>query len=149
MILKYQEGDLLKLPRTYYLAHCISADYALGAVIAKQINDVFQMRFKLKNRFGDISERYRVGKTYMVDNVFNLIAKEKYWHKPTYRSLKCSLYKMKDIIVDKNITQLAVPRIGCGLDKLCWDKVENIIEEVFGNTDIEITIYSLPKREEN
>ena len=148
MILNYQEGDLLKLPRTYYLAHCISADFALGAGIAKQINDVFQMRFKLNNRFGNVPERYRVGKTYLVDNVFNLVTKEKYWHKPTYRSLKCGLYKMKDIIVEKNISRLAMPRIGCGLDKLCWDNVADIIKEVFGNTDIEITVYSLQKRSE-
>lgn len=149
MTLNYQDGDLLKLPHTYYLAHCISADFALGAGIAKQINYIFKMRFKLNNRFGNTPERDRVGNVYLVDNVFNLVTKWRYFHKPTYQSLTCCLYKMKDMIIERNITQLAMPRIGCGLDKLCWDKVENIIREVFGDTDIEITVYSLPKREEN
>lgn len=34
-------------------------------------------------------------------------------------------------------------RIGCGLDKLSWEKVSLIIDEVFQHTDIAITIYSL------
>lgn len=34
-------------------------------------------------------------------------------------------------------------RIGCGLDGLQWEKVSAILEEVFENTDIKITVYSL------
>lgn len=34
-------------------------------------------------------------------------------------------------------------RIGCGLDKLKWEKVSVIIEEVFQHTDVVITVYSL------
>lgn len=35
---------------------------------------------------------------------------------------------------------IAMPKIGCGLDKLEWSKVKAIIEEVFAGTDIEILI---------
>lgn len=34
-------------------------------------------------------------------------------------------------------------RIGCGLDGLQWEKVSAILEEVFENTDIKITVYTL------
>ena len=33
-----------------------------------------------------------------------------------------------------------MPIIGCGLDKLQWDKVSKIIKEIFEDTDIEILV---------
>ena len=38
------------------------------------------------------------------------------------------------------ITKLAMPCIGCGLDKLKWEKVREIIKEIFEDMDIEILI---------
>lgn len=40
--------DLFSVPNDYYLAHCISADFALGAGIAVEFNKRFDMRRKLK-----------------------------------------------------------------------------------------------------
>ena len=36
-----------------------------------------------------------------------------------------------------------MPLIGCGLDQLEWDKVKDVIEDVFGDTDIDILICRL------
>lgn len=42
-----------------------------------------------------------------------------------------------------------MPRIGCGIDGLHWDKVSDLIKEVFGKENVEITIYTfVPKWEE-
>lgn len=79
---------------------------------------------------------------------FNLVTKEKYWQKPTYNSLKAVLINAKLyslMVSDKGVkkpkpVKLAMPRIGCGLDRLQWDKVKAIIEEVFANTDVEILV---------
>lgn len=38
--------------------------------------------------------------------------------------------------------------IGCGLDRLKWDQVSEILERVFGRSGISITVYSLPERAE-
>lgn len=38
--------------------------------------------------------------------------------------------------------------IGCGLDRLNWDQVSSILEQVFGDSGISITVYSLPERAE-
>ena len=40
-----------------------------------------------------------------------------------------------------SVKKVAMPVIGCGLDRLKWDKVSEIIKETFGDTDIEIIIY--------
>jgi O-acetyl-ADP-ribose deacetylase (regulator of RNase III) len=42
-----------------------------------------------------------------------------------------------------HVNHLAMPRIGCGLDGLEWDKVKLIIQRVFKQTECEITIYTL------
>ena len=76
-----------------------------------------------------------------IDNVFNLITKEKYWQKPTYKSLEDSLIEMREkISKNGNIKRLVMPKIGCGLDRLSWEKVEPMIKEIFKNLDIEIII---------
>ena len=45
--------------------------------------------------------------------------------------LYCNTFKIK---------KLAMPIIGCGLDKLEWSKVKDLIIQVFKNMDIEILI---------
>lgn len=47
---------------------------------------------------------------------------------------------MKTICQKETITKIAMPVIGCGLDKLSWDKVSEAIKEVFSDSDIEILV---------
>ena len=133
-----ENKDLFTVPQGYYLAHCISADFALGAGIAKTFDNVYNMRFKLFRDY-DCYE-YEGGDALLVDNVFNLVTKDKCYHKPTYRSLRESLEVMKHIMELGAITKLAMPKIASGLDRLDWDEVYDIICEVFEDTDIEILI---------
>ena len=41
---------------------------------------------------------------------------------------------------NKNIKKLVIPKIGCGLDRLSWDKVEPMVQEIFKDLDIEIVV---------
>ena len=134
--------DLFTIPKDYTLVHCISADYALGAGIAKE----FAKR-GVKEALKD-SYKTPVGKTVPTHATdwameFNLVTKEKYYYKPTYDTLRSALVHMKLYCGLWKIKKLAMPRIGCGLDKLKWDKVKQIIEKVFGDTDIEILVCSI------
>ena len=76
----------------------------------------------------------------MIDNVFNLVTKEKYWHKPTYQTLRAALVDMRKHIERYDIKYVAMPMIGSGLDRLEWFKVSEIIKDVFKNTDVEILV---------
>jgi hypothetical protein len=138
MVLIEKKMNLFEVDEKYYLAHCISSDYAFGAGIAVE----FAKRFKLKQNLkikgtGIYPDCIQVGK------VFNLVTKNKYWNKPTYKSLEESLILMKDIICERDVKYLAIPKIGCGLDRLSWGKVREIIQEVFKDIDIEILVCSL------
>lgn len=60
--------------------------------------------------------------------------------KPTYKTLKSALLDLKRQLIKNSEPEIAMPMIGCGLDKLQWAKVKAIIEEVFDNTNIDVTI---------
>lgn len=141
MIIMTEKRDLFTVPQGYYLAHCISADFALGAGIAKTFDEVYNMRFKLFREYDDYT--YEGGDALLIDNVFNLVTKPKAYHKPRYEALREALETMKDIMAMNATTKLAMPKIGCGLDRLSWDEVYKIICEVFENTDVEILICEL------
>lgn len=121
-----------------YYAHCISRDYALGAGIAVE----FDKRYDMRNRLLKLAEEKPETldeKCIEVENVFNLITKEKYWEKPSYNSLEESLLEMKEKL-SKNKKKLVIPKIGCGLDRLSWDKVEPMVQELFKDLDIELVV---------
>lgn len=130
--------DLFTMTQGYYLAHCISADFALGAGIAKAFDSVYNMRFKLFRQYPEYE--YQGGDALLVDNVFNLVTKKKCWHKPTYESLREALEMMKEQLDFLGATKLAMPKIASGLDRLEWTRVYDIICEVFEGMDIEIVI---------
>ena len=138
MTITFENKDLFTMKQGYYLAHCISADFALGAGIAKAFDSVYNMRFKLFRHYPDYE--YHCGDALLIDNVFNLVTKRKCWHKPTYESIKQSLYWMKRVCEANTIKKVAMPVIGCGLDRLQWNKVSSIIKEIFNDTDIEILV---------
>ena len=138
MIIKEEVRDLFTVPQGFYLVHCISGDFALGAGIAKQFVKVYNMKEKLESRWDFIDKDEN--KTIIIDNVFNLITKRKYFQKPTYDSLREALEDMKEQANNLLITKLAMPKIGCGLDRLEWSRVKEILEEIFEDTDIEILV---------
>ena len=143
--------DLFDMPSDYAFAHCISADFALGAGIAKEFNKRFNCRESLfseypksfTHRWDRTQDIYRGGCLMTTKKnvlVLNLITKRNYWNKPLLVHLENSLIWMKGLCIRNNIKKLAMPRIGCGLDKLNWKDVRLLIEKVFKGMDIEIVV---------
>lgn len=136
-------GNLFSCPDSESLAHCISADVRMGKGIAVSFKTKFGGVDELKSQGqkpGGVAILRRGNR-----HIYYLVTKEKYFNKPTYPSLQSSLQAMKGHCVSHGVTSLSMPTIGCGLDGLEWPKVRNIIEEVFQDTDINITVYSLPR----
>lgn len=138
--MKYSEeyGDLFDVDiKKYYLCHCISADFKLGMGIAAEFDRRYHMRLKL-NQYYLINSDYPVA--LLIDNVFNLVTKQFYWHKPTMQTLRGALEDMRQQMLRLDIHHLAMPLIGSGLDKLNWKKVSDMIKEIFKDDDIEIRV---------
>ena len=144
MTYKEEVRDLFSVSEDYYLAHCVSADFALGAGIAVEFNKHFDMRRKLLEEVPNYWQYLHcygvLGGCVLIDRVFNLVTKENYWHKPTYESMRHALCGMKSICETNTIRKIAMPVIGCGLDRLKWNRVSDIIKEIFSETDIEILV---------
>lgn len=65
------EKDLFSVDPQYSLVHCVSADFALGAGIAKQFDTRFNMRYELFEKYG--SYHFTGGKCLKIGSVFNLV----------------------------------------------------------------------------
>ena len=144
MVYNEKKQDLFTVDESYALAHCISADFALGAGIAVEFKNRFNMKAKLREKYPGYGWKWREGKVagdcILEGRVLNLITKECYWHKPTYSTMRKALETMRHVCINNGITKIAMPVIGCGLDRLKWDQVSAIIKEVFANDDIEILV---------
>lgn len=107
--------------------HCISADFGMGKGIVIEFNKRFDMKRKLQTKYPDfVNQFHRTkcnGVCILEGKVFNLVTKERYYQKPTYQSVENALWSMSQVCKDIGITKVAMPIIGCGLDKLQWDKV--------------------------
>ncbi|MCI9243691.1 MAG: macro domain-containing protein [Lawsonibacter sp.] len=144
MEFREEKRDLFSVPDDYYLAHCISADFAMGKGIAVEFNRRFDMKNKLKAHYPDYLDQWQREKKrsgcILAGRVFNLITKERYFQKPTYETLRGALECMKALCVQKGVRRAAMPVIGCGLDRLAWEQVSAVIQDVFSDTGIEILV---------
>lgn len=144
LVYREVESDLFKVNKTYYLAHCISADFAMAAGIVVEFNKEIDMKSRLKKKYPDyIMDWIRNSRSYdclLEDRVFNLVTKTRYYNKPTYNSLTGALVMMRDLCNEKGINKIAMPLIGCGLDRLMWSRVSKIIKDTFVDTDIDILV---------
>lgn len=146
MTFSEQQGDLFdgKILEKYALCHCISSDFALGAGIAKTF-----AQMGVKKQLCSEYQRDWAGRGYCLLTktngvvVGNLVTKERYFHKPTLETLKQALEDFKGQIIELKIGKIAMPKIGCGLDKLDWAEVKSVIREVFETTDFEILVKML------
>lgn len=142
MNLTIKQMDLFKSKRKV-LVHCISQDCAMGAGIAKTFDKKFpNMRNALLYELSENKIKYSVSIPYCEKDivVINMITKPRYFNKPTYSEFRKALIEVKYICLMNGYKEIGMPKIGCGLDKLSWKKVEKMIREIFDDTDIDILV---------
>lgn len=147
MTYKEEERDLFTVPDNYYLVQCISADLAMGAGIAVQFNKRFNTKNNLKSKYGYLTAQWNKQNGFSVQDgrVFCLVTKNHYWEKPSKKTMFNALVDLKrklqiTEILEKEKLNIAMPKIGCGLDKMNWNVVKELISNTFINTDFNILI---------
>ena len=140
--LKEVKGDLFDSQDS--LAHCVSADFHMGKGIA----------LTFRTKFGRLSELHEQktkvpGVAFLKEGdektsrfLYYLVTKEKYYGKPTYETLEASLKALLEHASKNGVKKLSIPRIGCGLDRLLWDRVYEMLQSVFENSGMVITVYA-------
>lgn len=147
-----EKRDLFTLDvHKYVFAHNISCDCAMGAGIV--------VPFKKRHRnlkhtcfnYSKSKEFKTLGTTFKYSDdkgiVYNMFTKQNVWENSTtlgeevyLKNLKSCLYDLKLQMILNNEKYLALPKIGCGLDRCNWSDVKMLIEEVFNNTEIEVRV---------
>ncbi|XP_072356206.1 ADP-ribose glycohydrolase OARD1-like isoform X2 [Scyliorhinus torazame] len=139
--ISYLKGDLFSCPEKDALAHCISEDCEMEAGIAVLFKKKYGCVEELQNQKKKTGEAAVLQKDQRY--IYYLITKKMASDKPTYDDLQSSLRVMKDHCLSSGVSSISMPKIGCGLDNLEWDKVSAIIQEVFKDTNTTVTVYSL------
>lgn len=154
MLLNIVRQDITKLSGNCVICHCISADAAMGAGVALALTRKYPdlkptVRSVLKTTHSDILVGHVVfyADSYSHTLVANMVTKQNYWDKSTtmpsghyLKNLKKCLENVRSVMDGLSEKKLAMPKIGCGLDRCCWGDVLQLIDDVFGNSDIEITV---------
>ena len=83
----FVKKNLFDMPQGYCFAHCISEDFKLGAGIAVEFNNRYNMRERLETKCDDRGLVTYVGKAVKIDNVYNLITKKRCFEKGVYNYL--------------------------------------------------------------
>ncbi len=78
--------------------------------------------------------------------ILHLITKEKAGDRPTYDNLEQTLINAMDLSRAKH-NHLSIPKIGCGLDRLEWSKVETLVNKIFGESTICVKVYTRPNED--
>lgn len=131
-------GDLFLAPDGYALAHCVAQDLKMEKGIASVFRKKFGGIENLRSQDPKVGKAlYLAGKT---RPLFYLVTKETSSDKPTYHSMWDSLVHLRDQLLELEIRQVGIPKLGCGLDRLNWRIVRSMIEEVFRYTGIDFLV---------
>ena len=137
VVIREVRGNLFQT--TESMCHCISSDFRLGRGIARVFRRKFPRIMELKTlNIG------RGGFVYLPvggNFVYNLITKDRFFEKPSYVDLRKSLEAMKIHVISRGVGRISLPRIGCGLDRLEWYIVKQILYEVFHDCNLVLTVY--------
>ena len=134
-------GDVLQFPGS--IAHCVSSDFQMAKGVAQQISSAYPcIKPTLKSiETPIVGSSVSVSLPWENKSIFNLVTKPQFFDKPTYYDLSRSLNCMKQQLLQKGINAIAMPKIGCGLDKLKESRVFSLICDIFEKTNIKIFIY--------
>lgn len=152
-MLRYETRDLMTVDRSkYVIAHCISADCAMGKGVVVPIMRKHPTLKKSCKEYSFSRNKDVVGKAYRFEDengvVYNLFSKYSVRHKAGvgisiqqyHEQLRNCLINMKEQMQQNGEKYLAIPQIACGLDRYRWSDVSKIIEDVFKDSDIEILV---------
>ena len=137
------DGDLFRdCPHHVSLGHAVSEDFSMHGGLAREF----------RARYGRVeflrAQRKPVGTCAVLPlknrYIFYLVTKPRFYNKPTYSSVRAAFQSLKRHLNELELTQIALPgHVCCGLDKLNWEKIKQILREVFAGSGIEVHVFHI------
>ena len=154
MQLEIVKQDITKLSGNCVICHCISADAAMGAGVAlalvrkyPDLKPAVQSSLRMAHPDTLVGRVAFYADSYSHTLIANMVTKRNYRDKSTtmpsghyLKNLRECLENVRNIMDGLNEKKLVMPKIGCGLDRCDWNDVLQLINDVFGDSDIEITV---------
>ena len=75
--------------------------------------------------------------------IYYVITKTYFYQKPQLNDYFAALHSLRDLASSHNVTELAIPQLGCGLDRIPIPLFYSALRSVFCGDSIIITVYIL------
>ena len=111
------------------IAHSVSADFKMCEGVAQHFKRMFSSKYP-SHPDHSLTPLWRQRLPERRPCLYHVVRKRKYFHKPTYSTLRASLERMR-AHAENNSISTNMPCIGTGLDNLGWDRVKLAIHETF------------------
>ena len=149
MITKYNKDSILNT-ELKYIAHGVNCKNRMGSGVAKVLFDKYP---DVKTEYHKFCKNLSFSPLNYVQSincndkvVFNCFTQENYGYDGKRYVNYGAIVKCFTNLVERGITKLAIPKIGCGLAGGDWNIVEQLINDTVGE-NIEIWVYD-PNLEE-
>ena len=124
--IKIVTGNLFR--RNCGMGYCVFSDFHMGAGIAAKFNQLSHQQIKRKATknliLGSVVAYHD---NYLGPWIYNSVTKFKFFHKPTYESLRLSFMLMRNHTESSRVHHIRLPRLGFGLDNLQLEVVGKIL----------------------
>lgn len=149
-MIKIVEGDLLQASENI-LAHQVNCMGVMGSGVARQVRGKHPNVFEAYKEKCQKPYHINMGRCQVVQigqnrYVANLFGQYKYGVVGVHTS-KESLYQslclLRDFAEERNFSVALPYKIGCGRGGGNWDEVYKIIQDIFEDTSVDVTIYRL------
>ena len=126
--------DLFEVPRDYFIVHCVSADFQMNPGLSFAIDKMFHVKQNLFDQYQGLRFIYPL--VLATDRVISLSTKGSQQVQTDIKDLKWCLHDLKRILDNRGIKKIVLPK-SC-FDKIRWNEIKPVLQDVFSNTDVEI-----------
>lgn len=121
----------------------LSRDGHPGLGIAKNFNDNYNIYQKIKDNYDVFQIMKHKIDAILIDKVICIFHKDFFLQRVNYQELRRSFKILKDFCEENKIESITMSKVGCGMDRLKWENVRNILSKEFSDSNIYIEICSL------
>ena len=75
--------------------------------------------------------------------IYNLVTEERFCDKRNLSTLPKTLEAMKTHAIKTDVSTIAIPKLGCGLDQMNWQEVVKVLRDIFDYVELKNVVYTL------
>lgn len=142
--IKIVEGNIFEVESDMAIVHCVAKDFKMGDGIAKKIKERF------RTPINEFKDQFKIGEVAVQEvedrKILHMVTKEISDETPKWKNFKKAVHNLKTLCTVQNIKEIAMPKIGSGLDQLDWPRSLRLIKKIFSDSKIEVQVSVLKQR---